>query len=397
MVGWSDERCSHGTPARAVTTVLVAPNAFKGSLTAVEAAAAMSAAAHVVMPAATVVVRPIADGGDGSVDALLTAGYDRLDVHVRPPHGSRGLAPIALRDDRAVVELANSCGLLLTASDARDAMGSSTLGLGDAMLGALAAGAHRIVLCVGGSASTDGGVGLLTALGARVVDVNGRDVAPGGRWLAEIASIDVGGMDPRLHQVDLIVATDVDSPLFGSTGAAHVFAPQKGATPEEVALLDAGLRSWARVVAQHTGRDESEVPGAGAAGGTAFAAISLLGASVVSGAQFIAEAIGLDQALAASDLVITGEGSLDEQSLLGKGAVAVARAAQVRGAECVMVCGRIPLPEQDMAELGVADFGALTDIASGESAIRDAAALLTRRTIEVLVARRQPHHPRNAQ
>ena len=377
---------SKGRGGEPVASVMVAPNAFKGSLTALEAAAVMAAAVSVVHPDAHVTVRPIADGGDGSVEALLSAGYDRLDVPVHGQGGREVTAALARREGRCVVELANTCGLLLSPPGARDPMGSSTHALGEAVRAALDDGAREIVLCVGGSASTDGGVGLVTALGARVRDAGGAEVPPGGAWLADIDAVDLDGLDPRLHDVRLVVATDVDSPLYGPEGAAVVFAPQKGATAEEVARLDAGLRSWAAVVAGTTGRDDSHVPGAGAAGGTAFAAIALLGASVMPGAAFIAEAIGLEPALSSADLVITGEGSLDGQSLRGKGAVAVARAAHEQGTPCVMVCGQIDLHESELRDLGVTAWGALTDGTSLTDALTRPAELLARRTVEVLAA-----------
>jgi glycerate kinase len=230
-----------------VRSIVVAPNAFKGSLSAVEAAAAMSAAAAVVFPEAGLLLRPLADGGDGSVDALLVAGFERSDVTVRLPDGRSGSVPIAVRGKEAVVELANSCGLVLTPERDRQPLTASTLGLADAVRGALDTGATRIVICVGGSASTDGGVGLLCGLGGRVLDADGRPVRPGGQWLSTIASIDLSGLDPRLADVDLLVTTDVTSPLTGPEGAAYVFAPQKGADPADVALLDDGLASWAAV------------------------------------------------------------------------------------------------------------------------------------------------------
>jgi glycerate kinase len=370
-----------------VRSVVVAPNAFKGSLSAVEAAAAMSAAVSIVMPSATITPRPIADGGDGSVDALIAAGFTPLPVAVRGPTGQPVTATIAMRDGAAVVELANTCGLLLLPDHHPAPMTSSTHGLGDAVLAALDAGARSIVLCLGGSASTDGGVGLLCALGARVLDESGLDVEPGGRWLQGIVSVDLSTLDPRLPGTHVTVATDVTSPLFGSEGAAVVFAPQKGASPGEVAALDAGLRSWARALAGSTGRDESGTPGSGAAGGTGIAAMAALNADVVSGAGYIARAIGLESALSGADLVLTGEGSLDEQSLLGKGAVEVARAARSAGVATVLVCGTIGLTADQLRDLGVLAWGSLTDIAADhDEAVARAAELLARRTVEVLAS-----------
>lgn len=369
--------------------MVVAPNAFKGSLSAVEAAVAMSAAVAVVAPDATITPRPIADGGDGSVDVLIASGFTPVAVRVQGPTGQPLSATMAVRGDVAVVEIANTCGLLLLPDHRPAPMTSSSTGLGDAVRGALDAGARSIVLCLGGSASTDGGVGLLRALGARIVDRSGRDVAPGGRWLRDIASVDVSTMDPRLLDVRVTVATDVSSPLFGPDGAAFVFAPQKGAAPRDVADLDAGLRSWAGVLARSTGRDESGTPGAGAAGGAGVAAIAALNADVVSGADYIAEAIGLRSALVGADLVVTGEGSLDEQSLLGKGAVEVAKVAHSMGVDTVMVCGTISLGPDRLRDLGVIAAGALTDIARDhDDAMSRAVELLTRRTVDAMASLR---------
>jgi glycerate kinase len=364
--------------------VVVAPNAFKGSLTASEAAAAMCAGVAVVEPEATILARPLADGGDGSVESLLTAGYDPLDVTVTLPDGQVGAATIAVRGDEAVVELANTCGLVLTPEHLREPMTASTRGLADAVTGALDAGAQRIVMCVGGSGSTDGGVGLLCGLGGRVLDGRGQEARPGGRYLSSIAEVDLTGVDPRLSSVTLLVATDVTSPLFGPEGAAYVFAPQKGASADEVRNLDEGLRSWAHVVAKHNGHDMSATPGTGAAGGTAFAAAALLGATIIPGATFIANAIGLDAALDGADLLITGEGSLDAQSLLGKGAVGAAMRARALGVPTVLVCGRLDMSTAELRNLGVVAAGSLVDIAPPSEAIDNAAAVLVRRTIQVL-------------
>jgi glycerate kinase len=243
-----------------------------------------------------------------------------------------------------------------------------------------------VVICVGGSASTDGGVGLLCGLGGRVLDRDGQDVRPGGRWLSSIDSIDLSGLDPRLAEVDLRIATDVTSPLLGPQGAARMFAPQKGASPADVELLEAGLRSWSEVVARHTGHDLGSSAGAGAAGGTGFAALALFNAAVVSGAEFIADAIGLDSALASAQLLVTGEGALDVQSLLGKGAVHATRLAQAHGVPTAMICGRLDVATTTLSDLGVSSSGSLIDIATPDEAMENAAALLARRTVEVLAA-----------
>jgi glycerate kinase len=239
-------------------------------------------------------------------------------------------------------------------------MTSSTAGVGDAIRAALDCDIDELVICVGGSASTDGGAGMLTALGARLLDSRGESVEASGSTLSRIADVDVSGLDPRLAQVRITVATDVTSPLLGPTGAAAVFAPQKGATAAQVKLLEAGLNRWSRELARVTGVDVAMNPGAGAAGGTAFAAIAALNAHVASGAELIAGTIGLAPVITGADLVITGEGALDAQSRLGKGTGLVARLAQESSVPCIAVCGRVDLAPEQLREMGIDDASSLT-------------------------------------
>ena len=227
---------------------------------------------------------------------------------------------------------------------------------------ALEAGARRIILGVGGSASTDGGAGLLQALGARVLDASGEPVRPGGASLRDVAALDLTGLHPALHGAEIILAADVDNPLTGPDGAAEVYGPQKGASPAEVAALDAGLRRWAAVVAAAVGRDWSQAPGAGAAGGVGFAALAVLGATRRPGIELVLDLAGFETALDGADLVITGEGSLDAQSLAGKTPVGVARAAARRGIPVVAVAGRSTLTEAELAAAGIAAVYPLTDL-----------------------------------
>jgi glycerate kinase len=337
--------------------VLVAPNAFKGTLSAHEAAEAMAVGVHRARPDAEVRLLPLADGGDGSVDAFVAAGYSPVSVEVRGPTGVPGRALIAVQDGQAVVELANACGLSRLPGGVAAPMTSSTLGLGDALLGALATGATAVTVCLGGSASTDGGAGMLVALGARLLDDAGRTVAPSGAELLRIARLDVSGLDPRLRGVAITVAVDVGSPLHGPAGAAAVFGPQKGATSDDVALLDAGLRHWSSALAAATGRDVAALPGSGAAGGTAAALVAVLGATTAPGAGLIADLVGLDAAIEHADLVITGEGRLDEQTVLGKGAADVAARCLRQGRPAVAVCGEVGVSADAMDALGFASWG----------------------------------------
>ncbi|MCX6434096.1 MAG: glycerate kinase [Actinobacteria bacterium] len=372
------------TPSR----IVLAPNAFKGTLTAEGAAAAMAAGVRDALPSAEVLLRPLADGGDGSLDALVSAGFTRHPVTTSGPTGEPVESSFAIRNRVAVVELADSCGLARLPAGRPEPMTSSTAGLGDAISAALDSGVDELVICVGGSASTDGGAGLLTSLGAVLRDARGEAVRPGGGSLGSIVDIDLSGLDPRLAGVRIVVATDVTSPLLGPTGAAAVFAPQKGADAAQVEQLEAGLTSWSQELARVTGREARMVPGSGAAGGTAFAAITTLEARVVSGAQFIASAIGLADAIADADLVITGEGALDLQGTLGKGTGFVARLAAERGVPCIAVCGRVDLDEAELAQMGIA-FA----IGLNEANAHDPTASLRSATADALRAWTMPSEP----
>ena len=341
-------------------TVLVAPSAFKGTLTARAAAEAMAAGVRDAIPDARCRLRPVADGGDGSLDALEAAGFERRRARTRGPTGEPVASSIAVRGKVAVVELAASCGLVLLPGGALQPMRSSSTGLGDAIVAALDTGAIELVVCIGGSASTDGGTGMLQALGARLLDDAGRELRASGEALAAIRDLDLSELDPRLRGIRVTVATDVTSPLLGPAGAARVFAPQKGASQTQVAALEAGLASWAGLLARATGTAVADVAGAGAAGGVGAACIAALGARVVSGAGFILDAIDLDGAAAGADLVLTGEGRLDEQSGLGKGTGAVARVASRRGIPVVAVCGQVALDARAIGDLGLASAIALT-------------------------------------
>lgn len=348
--------------------ILIAPDAFKGTLRADAAADAIAAGIASVRPNARLTLLPLADGGDGTVAALAAAGFDRRPVITRGPTGVPTVADTAHRGPVAVVELASACGIALLPAGGLAPTTSSTLGLGDAVTAALDADPEELVLCLGGSASTDGGAGLLAALGARLLAADGRPVPPCGATLPLVDRIDLAGLDGRLADVRVRVATDVRSPLLGPDGAAAVFGPQKGAAPAEVAALERGLTAWARVLAATTGVDAADVPGAGAAGGTGLAAIAALGAEPVSGAGFVHDAVGLAAQVAEADLVVTGEGRLDTTSLLGKGVADVARLCRTAGVPVVAVCGQVALTE---ANARAAGFAATVDV----SALRGAESL----------------------
>jgi glycerate 2-kinase len=376
--------------------IVVAPDKFKGSLPATQVAAAIAAGLlaglHAGRAGAQLVAVPVADGGEGTVDAAVAAGFERVPVTAAGPLGDPVRASYARRGEVAVVELACVCGLARLPGGpcpSRAApLVASSFGAGEVLRAALGAGARRIILGVGGSASTDGGAGLLEALGARVLDARGEPVRRGGAALRDVATLDLTGLDPALypagHAAEIILAADVDNPLTGPDGAAEVYGPQKGASPGEVALLEAGLRHWAAVVSAAVGQDWSAAPGSGAAGGVGFAARAVLGARSRPGIELVLELAGFGAALDGADLVITGEGSLDAQSLAGKAPVGVARAAGRLGVPVVAVAGRSTLTEAELATAGITAVYPLSDLESDQERSRAEAARLLCQTGEMI-------------
>ncbi|MFF9277319.1 glycerate kinase [Streptomyces griseosporeus] len=344
--------------------VLVAADKFKGSLTAVEVARRVTAGLRLVVPDIEVEALPVADGGDGTVDAAVAAGFERREVRVAGPLGEEVTAAFALRGDTAVVEMAEASGLQRLPAGVFAPLTASTYGSGELLRAALDAGARTIVFGVGGSATTDGGAGMLAALGARLLDAHGEPVPPGGGGLAELASADLSGLDPRLAEVELVLASDVDNPLTGPTGAPAVYGPQKGASPDDVAALDAALAHYAKVLEEAAGPKAAEYaasPGAGAAGGIGYGAL-LLGARFRPGIEVMLDVLGFAPALERAQLVITGEGSLDEQTLHGKAPAGVAAAARAADKEVVAVCGRLALAPEVLGRAGIRRAYALTDL-----------------------------------
>ncbi|WP_338486290.1 glycerate kinase [Streptomyces sp. SCSIO 75703] len=344
--------------------VLVAADKFKGSLTAVEVARRVTAGLRRVRPDLVVEALPVADGGDGTVAAAVAAGFARRTVRVAGPLGDEVTAAFALRGSTAVVEMAEASGLQRLPEGVLAPLTASTHGSGELLRAALDAGARTIVFGVGGSATTDGGAGMLSALGARFLDAAGEPVAPGGGGLAALASADLSGLDARLSSVELVLASDVDNPLTGPKGAPAVYGPQKGASPEDVARLDAALARFAEVLGTAVGPRAAEYaasPGAGAAGGLGYGAM-LLGARFRPGIEVMLDVLGFAPALDRADLVITGEGSLDAQTLHGKAPAGVAAAARAAGKEVVAVCGRLALTPEVLAGAGIARAYALTDV-----------------------------------
>lgn len=345
-------------------TVILAPDKFKGSLTAEEASDVLARAINSISPHCRILRHPVADGGEGTVKLALANGFSPVAVQVTGPLGQPVEATYAMNGaGTAVLELAEASGLALLPGkpDVQTAGKSTTRGVGEMLKDALDREVRRIILGVGGSASTDGGAGLAQALGVRITDAAGMEIAPGGEGLHAAAQIDLSGLDPRVRAVDLILACDVDNPLTGEDGAAAVYGPQKGADARTVEELGRSLRHWARLVARTLGRDLSLVAGTGAAGGAAFAALAIAGARLCSGVEVLTELTTLGPALREADLVIVGEGSLDEQSLRGKGPVGIAALAKRHGTTVVAVVGRTTLGEAQIRTAGLDRVYALTD------------------------------------
>src|SRR5580704_15232084 len=360
--------------------IVVAPDKFKGSLPATQVASAIAAGLHAVLPDAELVTVPVADGGEGTVDAAVAAGFERVPVTAAGPTGDPVRSGYARRGEVAVVELAGVCGLARLPGGRPAPLAASSFGAGEVLRAALESGARRIVLGVGGSASTDGGAGLLQALGARVLGASGELAPPmGGGALRDVAALDLTGLHAARHGAEIILAADVDNPLTGPDGAAEVYGPQKGASPAEVTVLAAGLRRWAAVVAATIGTDWSQVPGAGAAGGVGFAALAVLGATRRPGIELVLDLAGFETALDGADLVITGEGSLDTQSLAGKAPVGVARAAARLGIPVIAVTGRSTL-----TAAGITAVYRLSDLEPDPGRSLAEAAELLRRTGQMI-------------
>jgi glycerate kinase len=341
--------------------IVVAPQEFKGSLTAFQAAQAIADGLSRALPDVDLVLVPMADGGPGTVEAVVAAKNGHWQsTAVRGPLGAPVDAAWGIIDgDTAVIEMAAASGLVLVPESQRDPRIASTYGTGQLIAAALAAGCRRIIVGMGGSATNDGGAGVAQALGARLLDDDGRDLPPGGAALARLACIDVSGLDPRLDQAGVFAATDVFNPLCGPQGASSVYGPQKGATPEMVRELDAALAHYAAVIERDLGVRVMDVAGAGAAGGLGAGLVAFLGAEIVPGAKLVADAVGLEQRMAGADLVIAGEGRLDAQTGFGKAPWEVARLAREAGLPVIAIAGAL---REDCGPELLDAFGAVATI-----------------------------------
>ncbi|ABM01431.1 glycerate kinase [Shewanella amazonensis] len=329
--------------------IVIAPDSFKESLSAMEVADAIEAGFKRVLPDATYIKLPMADGGEGTVQSLVDAtGGTIVPVEVTAPLGNKVEAFFGLLGSakekgdscvRAVIEMAAASGLHLVAPELRNPLLTSSFGTGELILAALERGVTHLILGIGGSATNDGGAGMITALGGKLLKADGSPIALGGGSLAELSHIDLTGLDPRLAGLTIDVACDVNNPLCGPKGASAVFGPQKGATPEMVTLLDANLARYANCIESTLGKPVKDIPGAGAAGGMGAALVGLLGAELKPGIQIVIEALKLADALADADLVITGEGCIDSQTIHGKTPIGVASCAKQFGKPVIGIAG----------------------------------------------------------
>jgi glycerate 2-kinase len=335
--------------------IVVAPDKFKGSLTGRAAGDAMARGLARAFPGAQIEVVPVADGGDGTADVLVDAlGGKLVTVDVTGPDGADVSATYgSLPESRAVIELARASGLALIAPGENDPLTATTYGTGQLIAAAIDAGAKSIILAIGGSATNDGGVGALAALGARFTDASGKPLAPGGAALETLAAIDLDPLSARLRGVSLDIASDVDNPLCGPNGASAIYGPQKGADPKKVRTLDGALAHYADVVEKHIGARLRDVPGAGAAGGVGFGFMALAGARLRPGAELVLEAIAFDGTINGADLIVTGEGRMDKQTLEGKAPYAVAQAGRRHGIPVIAIAGSLGCSSDVLEEIGL--------------------------------------------
>ncbi|POA30895.1 MULTISPECIES: glycerate kinase [unclassified Pseudomonas] len=367
--------------------IVIAPDSFKDSLSAEAVATAIALGLAEVWPDATLVKCPMADGGEGTVESILAACEGELrSASVQGPLGIQvdahwGWLP---HNHTAIIEMAEASGLQLVPLGQRDACISSTFGTGELIRAALDARAQRIILAIGGSATNDAGAGALQALGVRLLDAQGQTLQPGGLALAQLARIDLSEMDPRLASVRFEIAADVNNPLCGLHGASAIFGPQKGASVEQVQQLDQALGHFAGICAQALGKDLRDEPGSGAAGGLGFAAKAFLGAQFRAGVEVVADLVGLEEAVRDADLVITGEGRFDAQTLRGKTPFGVARIARQQGVPVIVIAGTLGEGYQQMYEHGVdAAFALASGPMTLEQACADAPRLLHDRARDI--------------
>ena len=360
--------------------IVVAPDSFKGSVSALVAADAIEQGVRRVFPEAIIEKVPMADGGEGTVQSLVDATGGHIQTH-------RVLAPLENEVDAkfgiladgetAVIEMASASGLTLVAPDERNPLRTTTYGTGQLIHAALEAGCRRLIIGIGGSATNDGGVGMAEALGIRLLDVNGKQIPRGGGNLEQLQSIDMTGLHPAIGETETVVACDVNNPLTGPDGASHVYGPQKGATPEMIETLDASLAHFDKVLVQTLGKSFNDIPGAGAAGGLGAGLMAFLNAELKLGVDIMIDAVKLEERVKGASLVFTGEGQLDFQTAFGKTPVGVAKVAKAHNIPVIAIAGGIAEGAEAVYEAGIdAMLGIVQEPMSLEVAVEDATRLI---------------------
>ena len=360
--------------------IVIAPDSFKGSLTALQVAEAIEVGLRRALPDAAIEKIPMADGGEGTVQSLVDAtGGQILTAQVLDPLGNSINAQYGVLGDgvTAVIEMAAASGLTLVPEDKRDPRVTTTYGTGELIRAALSHGCRKLIIGIGGSATNDGGAGMAQALGARLLTASGDQIEPGGGSLAVLDSVDLSELDPRIAETETVVACDVNNPLTGKQGASHVYGPQKGATPEMIEVLDANLAHFDKTVQRDLSKSVGNVPGAGAAGGLGAGLMAFLDASLKSGIDIVTEATQLSDRFAGADLVITGEGQINFQTVFGKTPVGVAKVAKTHNIPVIAIAGSITDDSNGVYDAGI---DAMIDIVpepmSLEKAIKNATPLI---------------------
>jgi glycerate kinase len=365
--------------------IAIAPNAFKGSLSAAQAAACIERGIRRALPNILTVKIPMADGGDGTLHAIVEAtGGRKVNCRVHNPVGREIQSTLGLTGDgrTAVIEMALASGLALLKPNERNPMLTTSWGVGELIRAALDFRVRKIVLGIGGSATVDGGIGMARALGVKFFDARDRELDHNGGVLPTLSRIDLAGLDARLKNVSVSVACDVNNPLSGKRGAAHVYGPQKGATPAMVKELDDGLKRLASIIAKDLGVKVAKLPGAGAAGGLGAGLVALLGAEMRPGVDIVNEVIGLERKLIGCNLVITGEGRLDGQTANGKGPVGVAKVAQKLGIPVIAICGSLGPHAEKVLAVGIDAFFSALEESMPETALAQRSAGMLERCAE---------------
>ncbi|MGM8216080.1 glycerate kinase family protein [Bacillaceae bacterium W0354] len=365
--------------------ITICPDSFKGSLSANEVASRMAQACFEIFPSAKLTLKPMADGGEGTVEALVkaTAGKRILKQVMNALGGKcKAVFGVDQQEETVFIEVANIAGLVQVPQDQRNPFHTTSYGLGEMLIHVLDEGFNKVVIGLGGSATNDGGLGFLQALGAKFFDKKNNEVGFFGRDLIRVSRVDFSQIDRRVYEAEIHVATDVDNPLCGERGASNVFGPQKGATPDQVKQLDRALDNFSQLVEEEVGRRLAKVPGAGAAGGLGFALLSV-GAQLVSGAELVAKTIALEESIRESDFVLTGEGKSDEQTLYGKAPGYVAKLAKKHGVPAILISGAVER-NKDLQELFLATFSIINRPLTLQDAIKNSDQLLYEQTKNVI-------------